>query len=178
MILGIFFVLIVFISNLGSNDTNLMKELPKNEVTSETQVLDTEAEESDNVAGIGYIYGRIKGQLKNQDALIQTLKDDFNDKFNNFKISVAENSVKVENNQKQLMNALKDDFNEKFNNFKESVAEHFVRVEKKQDIHNHSSIAISNWLFTNSHFFCINKKHRDSKAKNQTYHFKKDVKKD
>lgn len=90
-----------------------------------------------NVAGIGYIYGQIKGQLKNQDALIQTLKDDFNDKFNNFKISVAENSVKVENNQKQLMNALKDDFNEKFNNFKESVAEHFVRVEKKQDIHNH-----------------------------------------
>lgn len=48
LILGIFFVLIVFISNLGSNDTNLMKELPQNEVTSETQVLDTESEESDN----------------------------------------------------------------------------------------------------------------------------------
>lgn len=45
LILGIFFVLIVFISNLGSNDTNLMKELPQNEVTSETQVLNTESEE-------------------------------------------------------------------------------------------------------------------------------------
>ena len=52
-----------------------------------------------NVAAVGYIYGQMKEQLKNQNATLETFKQNFNEKFKDFKEAVSEHFVRVEKKQ-------------------------------------------------------------------------------